>query len=68
MAELVFLRPCWVVDPFSAKAIDRARDWVAQIRATLPVDPLILNVAGVRESECPGIYLKTVAVLPAIVG
>ncbi len=55
-AELVFLRPCLVADPSAAAAIDGARGWLSRIAAGLGVDELVLNVAGPRESEAPGIY------------
>lgn len=38
-----------VVDPFSPAAVDVAGEWLRRLR------PRVLNVAGPRESTCPGV-------------
>jgi hypothetical protein len=57
-AELIFLRPCLVVDISSPGAVDRAREWLARTMACLGVSELLLNVAGPRERQAPGIYVE----------
>lgn len=59
MAELVFLRPCRVFDPIRPGAEVEAVEWLRQLRAMIPSGPLVLTVAGPRESEAPGIYSQT---------
>jgi hypothetical protein len=56
-ADLVFLRPCLVVDLLQSDSVNRARDWLARITTTLAVSDLQLHIAGPRESEAPGIYV-----------
>lgn len=57
-AELVFLRPCLVVDIAAAGAVDAAREWLSRTAIGLGVSELWLNVAGPRESQAPGIYVE----------
>lgn len=64
MAEW-FRRPCWVADPIAPASIELASDWLNSQR-TSGGAPFILNVAGVRESEFPGIYAITLQTLPAL--
>lgn len=42
-------RPCLVVDPRDATGLSRAQQWLEEVR------PRVLNVAGPRESQVPGI-------------
>jgi len=53
-------RPFLVVNPFSASAASDIADWLDA--GAYPV----LNVAGPRESECPGIYRSAVDVLTRV--
>jgi hypothetical protein len=62
-AELVFLRPCLVVDVSAAGALAAAGDWLARTAAGLGVPELWLNVAGPRESQSPGICAEAGAFL-----
>jgi hypothetical protein len=62
-AELIFLRPCLVVDLQDGDAAARARDWLSR-----PDRGPVLNVAGPRESEAPGIYADALAFLAALLG
>ena len=65
-AELIFLRPCLVVDLRTAGAVEQARDWLARIGGGL--GEVVLNVAGPRESEAPGIYEAASAFLRELLG
>jgi hypothetical protein len=55
-AELVFLRPCHVVNVESEDALDSTAHWLAKLLEVFCVDQFSLNIAGPRESESPGIY------------
>jgi hypothetical protein len=71
MASLIFLRPCLVLNPASTEAAfteaeTRAKQWLAQVTDALNLEIFILNVAGPRESEAPGIYTKTLQLLHSI--
>jgi hypothetical protein len=58
-ADLVFLRPCLIVDLAAPGAADLAREWLSQAAAAFSrLDALWVNVAGPRESEAPGIYVE----------
>jgi hypothetical protein len=57
-AELVFLRPCLVVDLVRPEAVASARAWLSRTAEGLAVAELILHVAGPRESQAPGIYAE----------
>jgi hypothetical protein len=48
-AELVFLRPCLVVDIARPDAVGPAREWLTRTATGLGVAELLLNVAGPRE-------------------
>src|SRR5262245_15393813 len=54
-AELLYLRPCLVVDLTRADAVRVAREWLERTVAGLGVAELVLNVAGPRERQAPGI-------------
>lgn len=66
LAELVFLRPCMVVDISQPDAVGVARDWLSRTAAGLDVTELSLNVAGPRESQAPGIYSEAGAFLSGL--
>jgi hypothetical protein len=53
-------KPLLVVQLDSPDAIEKAREWLAQIR------PAVLNIAGPRESKRPGIYGRAFAFLSRI--
>jgi hypothetical protein len=55
-AELVFLRPCLVVQLEKESAVEGTRRWLSQTIKGLGLRDLILNIAGPRESEVEGIY------------
>jgi Circularly permutated YpsA SLOG family len=55
-----FHRPLLEVDPIDAGAWNRLRAFL-----TACPSPVVLNVAGPRESESPGIYEATLAMLAA---
>lgn len=65
-AELVFLRPCLVVDISAAGALAAAREWLARSASGLGVPELWLNVAGPRESQAPGIYAEAGAFMDGL--
>lgn len=52
-------RPYWVDDPDSPNKVDR--DWEVHcwLEAEFGMKPIVLNVAGPRESKCPGIQRAT---------
>ncbi|MEM1115720.1 MAG: putative molybdenum carrier protein [Bacteroidota bacterium] len=56
-------RPVLVVDPFHEGAVPEAVAFVASHLASGPLD---LNVAGPRESEAPGMYAASRAVLSQV--
>jgi hypothetical protein len=57
-AELIFLRPCLVADISRPEALAAAHRWLSQVASGLDVVELVLNVAGPRESQAPGIYAE----------
>ncbi len=65
-ADLVFFRPCLVVDLLQSDSVNRAREWLTRITAALAVSELQLHIAGPRESEAPGIYVQAGAFLAAL--
>jgi len=68
MAEIVFLRPCLVVDVGSPTAVDDASNWLAALAASFGTSDLWLHVGGPRESEAPGIYSTATAFLTELLG
>jgi hypothetical protein len=66
--ELVFLRPCLVLDLTDANRLSVAREWLGRTASAVGVDELILNVAGPRESEAPGIYEEAGRFLEDLLG
>jgi hypothetical protein len=65
-AELVFLRPCLEVDPVRPDAAPSVLAWLSPVAESLAADGLILHIAGPRESEAPGIYDATRALLARV--
>jgi putative molybdenum carrier protein len=61
-------RPCLVVDPADPSAVDDARDWLDRTVADLGASELVLNVAGPRESEAPGISAEAGRLLERLLG
>jgi putative molybdenum carrier protein len=61
-------RPCLVVDPADPSAADAARDWLDRTAVGLGVSELVLNVAGPRESEAPGVSAETGRFLEQLLG
>jgi hypothetical protein len=57
-AELVFLRPCLIVDLLQSASVDLASEWLARTIGALDIPEFVLNIAGPRESEAPGIYAE----------
>jgi len=55
-------RPCLVVQLDDRPDLEEMRTWLAANRVGT------LNIAGPRESKCPGIYLKTLALLQKLFG
>lgn len=62
-AELIFQRPCLVVDLREASA----RTVMNRLKG-LSIPELVLNVAGPRESEAPGIAATATAFLQELLG
>src|SRR5262249_40530590 len=62
-AQLVFEQPCHVANIASPSAPADAAEWLADLMDGQDDDPFVLNVAGPRESEYPGIYVATLRFL-----
>lgn len=62
-AELIFVKPCHVVNLHDADVVTPARAWLQRNIALVSDEKFILNVAGARESLAPGIYLQATAFL-----
>ena len=58
LAELVFLRPCLVVDLTQPDCLAVARTWLSCVAMGVGGSELWLNIAGPRESQAPGIYAQ----------
>ena len=59
-------RPCKVVCLADADAAEQIRDWMLSLEDLVrpgATDPVVLNVAGPRESKSPGIFLRAKATL-----
>lgn len=68
LAEVVFLRPCLVVDLQNSAALDLATDCLAAITAAYRPADFLLHVGGPRESESPGIYVQAGEFLAKLLG
>ena len=68
MAEIVFLRPCLVVDVGSPTAVDDATKWFVALTASCRTSELWLHIGGPRESETPGIYAAATTFLADFLG
>jgi hypothetical protein len=67
-AELVFLRPCLVVDMRRSEAVASARRWLGRVASSLGLAEVVLNVAGPRESQAAGIYAEAGRFLEQFLG
>jgi hypothetical protein len=57
-AELIFLKPCFVSDVGSESGPLAVKNWLTGMFLNHPgLETFVLNVAGPRESEAPGIYV-----------
>jgi hypothetical protein len=65
-AELVFLRPCLVADIVPPETVGAVTFWLERTASGLGVAELILNVAGPRESEAPGLGVEAGRFLDAV--
>jgi hypothetical protein len=63
MAESIFLRPCLALDIHHAKSAQIVRDWLEHVALSLNVERLVLNIAGPRESQAPGMRAETLTFL-----
>lgn len=51
---LKYGKPCLVINiDLEEKPVEKIYDWIKQVK------PCILNIAGPRESKCPGIYRES---------
>lgn len=66
-AELIFSKPHYVADLDSPRVED-LRAWLEALRARSGGKRFVLNVAGPRESESPGIHHGAVAFLSDLLG
>jgi hypothetical protein len=56
-ADLFFLKPCLVADVGNTAGPAAVRNWLTKLFLVHPaLDSFVLNVAGPRESEAPGVY------------
>ncbi|MDF1653808.1 MAG: putative molybdenum carrier protein [Coxiellaceae bacterium] len=53
-------KPCLIYDPFQEDSSEKIVDWIRQANIKQ------LNVAGPRESKCPGIYQQTYLVVQSV--
>ena|ERR1700674_2471477 len=68
-ADLIFLRPCRVVDMGeSERALDSTTRWLTRLVDISRSDQFTLNFAGPREKESPGIYKLAVAFIDELLG
>ena len=66
-ATLTFLRPCYTGNAASIDGAERTRDWIGRVFDSVGSGgPLVLNVAGPRESESKGIYRITLDFLSIV--
>jgi hypothetical protein len=66
-ATLIFLRPCYLVDAASIDGAQKTRDWINRVSDSVGSGgPILLNVAGPRESECKGIYTIALRFLSSV--
>jgi hypothetical protein len=68
MADSVFRRPCLVADVARPDAAAAARAWLDRTATGLGVAEVVLNVAGPRESEAPGICADATRFLEQLLG
>jgi hypothetical protein len=66
MAEFVFLLPCLVVDILQSDSIVLTHEWVPRVADAVSGSEFVLNIAGPRESEAPGIYTDAWSFLTAL--
>lgn len=62
-AELLFIKPCLLVDASARDALDHAVKWMKGLRPWPGAAQLDLNIAGPRESEALGSYSSTLSFL-----
>jgi len=66
-AMLIFLRPCYLANATSTDGAQKTRDWIGRVfDSAASGGPIVLNVAGPRESECKGIYRMTLDFLSSV--
>ena len=67
IAELVFVRPCLVVDMLDETAHQAAKRWLMNLANAFGRQEIILNIAGPRETNAPGIYESALSFLKILV-
>jgi len=67
-ADVIFLRPWLGTDVNRPEAPDQARQWLRSLMHVAGPEDLLLNVAGPRESEAPGVYSAAVRFLDDLLG
>lgn len=69
-AELIFLRPCHLVNlKESDKIVDSTARWLANLIECFPENQFTLNIAGPREKrESPGIYKQAFHFIDKLLG
>jgi hypothetical protein len=67
-AELIFLRPCLTVDLVSPPDPDAVRGWLRWLAQFAGPGSFVLNVAGPRESQAPGIHDAAFRFLTELLG
>lgn len=64
-AKLVFLRPVLVIDPREQSAVSSAGRWLSRLAQAYDSPTFVINVAGPRESQSPGIGVSAFEFLDA---
>lgn len=67
-ADATFEKPCRVADPADVSRVEDIAEWLEALNAERHAAPLVLNVAGPRESEWPGVYARARRFLEELFG
>jgi hypothetical protein len=62
-AQLIFEKPCCVVDLALPDSTSSAAQWLSQMLSGRDAKRFDLNIAGPRESQAPGVYVATLRLL-----
>jgi hypothetical protein len=65
-AQFIFQKPLHVASVAASSSRLETCEWLARVMDSADRTPFVLNVAGPRESECPGIYRAAFDFLAAV--